>query len=183
MPLYATRYTLPGGREAMTQCYARDPEHLAETVLARRMSERVQPIERAIPAPVMTSEHLRMGHLHEAIHAATWLSMVAVRAGTVDPWELLCDTGPIHELTHLLVAGELFAGPRRNDRLASELEQLERATPGVHPSWGGELRDVAAVEDLVLAESRLRHEEAKREQWRLLQIMLPEDLLAHLRGT
>lgn len=174
MPLFATSYVLPNGDRAATQCYARDVQHLRDTIHARCMGESAERADLAVPAPLMPSDHLRLGNLPEAVHAAIWVCMIATRANTVSAWDILCDMGVVHELTHMLIGAGTFRQAYGYDsRLIADLEQLERATPGVHPSWGGERPAEAASEDLVLAEARRRHAEAMREQQRRLQVFLP----------
>jgi hypothetical protein len=152
MPMYETRYRLPSGRMVPTQCYARGPAHLDETMRSRGLGEISTYDENSsfIEKPKMPSTLIRCGEIAAAQHALTWVSMIAVRAGMVDGWELLHDDGLIHELAHLAHTREFRSRssayrdalaaryePDRYEaeRLADKIETFERTVPGVHPSW------------------------------------------------
>lgn len=152
MALFLTRYELPGGRDARTQLYAESLGEALELVKDRKMGEMVvsQIDPRAGPVPEMASDLLRAGQIKRANHALVWTSMIAVRAGVADAWDLLCDTGQLHEMAHLVELGPSW-GRNGLESLAVRIETLERVTPGHHPCWGGADFEQAERERLDLA--------------------------------
>lgn len=144
MTLYLTRYPLPSGLAATTSCYARDHEHLAETLTVRGMGETATYDDwrtGLFEPPKLASELIRDGQVAAANHALIWISMIAVRADPATAWEVLNDEGLVHQLAHALHSaerGDPFRDHLGMGRLGDKLDAFERRIPGVHPSWGGE---------------------------------------------
>lgn len=150
MPLYQTKYDVPDPRrggemfEMSTECYAQDYAHLREVLAMRKLGERSQGLilDRSVrhkplfryPRPKRPSELLRAGEWSQAVHAGCWLGMIATRAGTIEPWDLLHDFGLIHESAHMMLNGGDPTGVDL-ERLIEKWEDLERRTPGCHPCW------------------------------------------------
>lgn len=162
MPMYETKYRLPNGSEQGTQCYAESEAHLEEVIKLRGLGETrfMRTHESSLysifgtgtfPHPKMASDLLAKEQYAAANHALTWTSMIAVKAGVVEGWDLLNDQGIMHEMAHMLHSRELNGGSSARNRsrsfydtepehlrLARRIETFERLVPGVHPCWAGE---------------------------------------------
>lgn len=146
MPMYYTYYNVPGVTGSAhpqttqeTQVWAKDESHLVEVMEARKLGE-WRSYGDAMAAfyegsTRLPSEWLELGNIPEALHAANWLCMVAVKAGVIEAWEVLHDNGAIHGLSHLNLPH--VAGNNREDvlekytkHILSELLRIEAITPG-----------------------------------------------------
>lgn len=153
--LFRVSYKLKPDDESRlsTQMYALDADNAADLIVRRKMDEVLDGPWQSYfgggdPAPSMGSTLLRAGKLAKANHALIWTSMIAVRAGVIDAWELMNDKGVVHELAHEMqisnstdidsVLGRSYHRAYVWRPLADRIEALERLVPGLHPSWGEE---------------------------------------------
>ncbi len=160
MPLYATRYPLPDGSNAITSCYAANRAHLDALMKQRGMGETFVGDDRILDSPRMPSGLLRDCRPAAAMHALIWISMIAVRSGQDMAWRALNDRGVVHALAHELEAAERLCHPASRHRavwmhIADQVEAFEREVPGVHPCWGGAEKPARPLEELVAYEQRL----------------------------
>lgn len=159
MALFNTSYPTPSNPFGVTtQLWARDEPHARELCELRGMGEYFSgPTSLYSTTEVfLPSEHLDRGNFGDALHAAIWLSMVAVASKTADPMHLLLDGGIVHELAHCVAEdvtkqySKEFICEHAN-RQRRKLIELEMATPGFDKGQFGTFSDVygkSPVDDL-----------------------------------
>jgi hypothetical protein len=114
----------------------------------------------SIERPKMASDLFGDGKYIEANHALVWTSMIAVRAGLADAWELLNDRGLLHEVAHVMHAQvNSRTDPDLVKHLLSRISAFERKIPGVHPCWAGD--DVSSAVEWRFVEAEIEAYRAK----------------------
>lgn len=146
--LIYSRYRLPRGGERLTQVFCRDAEHAKALMAQRGMGEEIDGRLLTGRKPILPSEHLWAGSPAKALHALTWLLMIAqnIEARQGDVRDAFYDDGLLHELAHIVEdagSGYYHAVDHQPDRWSSlridlfkRLAAFERVIPGAHPTHG-----------------------------------------------
>jgi hypothetical protein len=123
-----------------TELFAETPRIADELMKERHMGEKLEPIATILGTsiPDLPSELYEAGRIHEALHAACWLGMIACKSGVVKGEELLDDNGVIHNLSHLALPKHIVDAQNQDymnkirKNILPMLKELEAKTPGFH---------------------------------------------------
>ena len=128
----------PGGRFSTTLCITGDD--LDTLVQKRGLDEETRDkINGAGIAPTTRRPHEKPLHdklisdgcTIETLHYAVWLGFLALKAGTVEPDDILGDHGLVHEMVHIMQFGTEDPTTCTLEHLVRMAMKLELAIPGL----------------------------------------------------
>lgn len=142
--LISTNYPVPNGKRFNTEAFA-NPNMTLDDIPAfldkRGMGEELNLLRTMLSEGSedelkLPSDWYKEGNIPQALHAAVWLGMVAVKSGVASGWELLWDEGVIHSLAHLNLPQEDVNAQQQDvvakirQQVLVDLLNLEASTPG-----------------------------------------------------
>jgi hypothetical protein len=125
--------SLPGVK-SFADIWALDLE--AATMAAKRMNLGTPHRNRNLVPEYRPSRLMQLpGGLGRAdvLHSLCYLSMLADRAGVVQPYDLIGEFSPFHELAHYLGAGGGIRGGKQRSLVIERIRWLESLVPGMPP--------------------------------------------------
>lgn len=119
---FITSYPV-GDEEYQSHIFARSWEEAVQTAEVRGLGERILGIGEVAP------HHPIPEDLASRAHYVCFLSMIALRAKTVNPDSVLGDRGLLHEIIHAICG----VGDMDQSTFESQIRSLERLVPGYSP--------------------------------------------------